>query len=117
MWRACRLVVDTGMHALGWTRQQAIDFMAANTPSTALNIRNEIDRYISMPAQALAYKMGELKIRQLRRQAQEALGERFDVRRFHDAVLLDGSLPLDLLEAKIEAWIEEEALGSHSSPG
>ena len=107
MWRACRLVVDTGMHALGWTRQQAIDFMAANTPSTALNIRNEIDRYISMPAQALAYKMGELKIRELRRLAQQHLGAGFDVRTFHDVVLRQGSIPLDVLEVEVKAWLGE----------
>ncbi len=105
MWRACRLVVDTGMHALGWSRQQAIDFMMEHTALTELNVRNEIDRYISYPGQALAYKMGELKIRELRRKAEAALGEGFDVRAFHDAVLLDGAVPLDVLEAKIEAWI------------
>ncbi|HSB89127.1 MAG TPA: DUF885 domain-containing protein [Anaerolineales bacterium] len=108
IWRACRLVVDTGMHALGWTRQQAIDFMLANTPSTPLNIRNEIDRYIGSPAQALAYKMGELKIRELRRRAQERLGGRFDVRVFHEVVLRQGSIPLDVLEAEVEAWLKEQ---------
>ncbi|MBM3133882.1 MAG: DUF885 domain-containing protein, partial [Chloroflexi bacterium] len=105
MWRACRLVVDTGMHALGWTRQQAIDFMAENTSSTLLNIANEIDRYIAWPGQALAYKIGELKIRQLRALAEEQLGPRFDRRAFHDVVLLGGALPLDVLESSVRQWI------------
>lgn len=108
MWRACRLVVDTGIHALGWSRQQAIDFVIEHTALSELNVRNEIDRYISYPGQALAYKLGELKIRELRRRAELALADRFDVRAFHDAVLLDGALPLDVLEAKIERWIEEK---------
>jgi uncharacterized protein (DUF885 family) len=107
MWRACRLVVDTGMHALGWSREQAIAFMLENTALTELNVRNEIDRYITEPGQALAYKVGELKIRELRRRAEERLGGGFDLRAFHDAVLLDGAIPLDALEAKIEAWIED----------
>ncbi len=107
IWRACRLVVDTGMHALGWTRERAIEYMLANTPSTALNVRNEIDRYISMPGQALAYKMGELKIRALRRTAQEQLGSAFDVRAFHEVVLRQGSIPLDVLEAEVRAWLKE----------
>lgn len=108
MWRACRLVVDTGMHAFGWSREQAIAFMMENTALTELNVRNEIDRYLSWPGQALAYKMGELKIRDLRRRAEQRLAERFDLRAFHDAVLLDGAVPLDVLEAKIESWIEEQ---------
>jgi len=107
MWRACRLVVDTGMHALGWSRDQAIAFLMENTALTELNVRNEVDRYITWPGQALAYKMGELKIRQLRPRAEERLGNAFDVRAFHDAVLLDGAIPLDVLETKIEAWIEQ----------
>lgn len=107
MWRACRLVVDTGLHALGWTRQQAIDFMAENTSSTLPKIANEVNRYIAWPGQALAYKLGELKIRELRRQAQTALGARFDLRRFPDVLLRCGAVPLGVLEGQVQAWIEE----------
>jgi uncharacterized protein (DUF885 family) len=105
MWRACRLVVDTGMHALGWTRQQAIDFMTDHTASTALSIANEVDRYIAWPGQALAYKTGELKIRELRSLAERELGTAFDVREFHDVVLREGALPLSALETIIKNWI------------
>jgi uncharacterized protein (DUF885 family) len=108
MWRACRLVVDTGMHALGWTRQQAIDYMAENSALTLLNITNEVDRYIAWPGQALAYKLGEIKIRQLRQSAEQELGGRFDVRKFHDAVLGNGAVPLDVLSDMIQAWIKKE---------
>lgn len=105
MWRACRLVVDTGMHYLGWTRKEAIDFMKENTALSMHNIVAEVDRYISWPGQALAYKMGELKIRELRNRAKETLGDRFDVRGFHDAVLRSGAVPLDVLERNIENYI------------
>ena len=107
MWRACRLVVDTGIHALGWTRQQAIDFMADNSALTLLNITNEVDRYISWPGQALAYKIGELKVRELRERAERELGAAFDVRAFHDVLLANGALPLDVLEATVEDWLAE----------
>jgi uncharacterized protein (DUF885 family) len=106
MWRACRLVVDTGMHYLGWTRNQAIQFMADNTALTLHNIEAEVDRYISWPGQATAYKMGELKIRALRKLAEEKLGPKFDVRQFHDAVLADGAVPLDVLEENVHAYIQ-----------
>ena len=109
MWRALRLVVDPGLHYLGWTRQRAIDFMAANSALTIHNITTEVDRYISWPGQAVAYKTGELKIRELRAWAQETLGDSFDVREFHDVVLLSGAVPLDLLEANVRAWVSGEA--------
>jgi uncharacterized protein (DUF885 family) len=105
MWRAVRLVVDTGMHSLGWTRQQAIDLMKENTAKTENDIVVEIDRYIVWPGQALAYKLGELKIKELRAKARRELGDQFDIRRFHNAVLDDGPLPLGLLEKRIDLWI------------
>ena len=108
MWRATRLVVDTGMHALCWTRQQAIDYMAEHTALSLLNITNEVDRYIGWPGQALAYKMGEIKVRELRERSESELGDDFDIRGFHRILLEDGGVPLDLLEAKVEAWIAEQ---------
>ena len=105
MWRACRLVIDTGLHAKGWTRQQALDYLADNTALSLHNVQTEVDRYIAWPGQAVAYKMGELKIWELRARAETALGEDFDIRDFHDAVLTSGGLPLNLLEARIDAYI------------
>ncbi|HBN90809.1 MAG TPA: DUF885 domain-containing protein [Rheinheimera sp.] len=107
-WRACRLVVDTGMHALGWSRQQAIDYLAANTALTMVEVEAQIDRYITWPAQALSYKIGEIKIRQLRTQAEQQLGDKFDIRAFHDQMLKNGSLPLDLLEQLTLEWINTQ---------
>lgn len=108
MWRACRLVVDTGIHAKGWIKEQAVAFMTDNSALSAANIDAEVNRYITWPGQALAYKLGELKIRELRSRAEKELGPRFDLRRFHDAVLGQGAVPLDVLEAQIDAWIVSE---------
>jgi uncharacterized protein (DUF885 family) len=105
MWRANRLVVDTGVHAMGWTRQQAIDYMAANTALSEHEIRTEVDRYISWPGQALSYMLGAIRIRELRASAERELGPRFDLRAFHDTVLETGSVPLPLLSAHVQAWI------------
>jgi len=107
MWRAVRLVVDTGLHAKGWSRDQAIAYFKDNAAKTELDIVNEIDRYIGDPGQALAYKVGQLKISELRTRAQHALGSRFDLRDFDDAVLAVGSVPLTALEARIDRWIAE----------
>ena len=108
MWRAVRLVVDTGMHYKGWTRRQAIDFFKANAAKTEQDIVNEIDRYISWPGQALAYKVGQLKMLELRRNAEQALGDDFDVRAFHDALLGGGALPLEILETRMNRWLTEQ---------
>jgi uncharacterized protein (DUF885 family) len=108
MWRACRLVVDTGMHTMGWTRQQAIDYLAGNTALSMHNVTTEVDRYISWPAQALSYKLGEITIKRLRKQAEQQLGEKFDVRAFHDAVLENGSLPLSALEQQVNLFIKKQ---------
>ena len=106
MWRALRLVVDTGMHAMDWTRQEAIDYMAENSALSLHNIRSEVNRYIFWPGQALAYKMGEIKIRELREMAEEELGRDFDLREFHDVVLTSGAVPLEVLENNVLNWIE-----------
>lgn len=107
MWRAVRLVVDTGMHHQHWTREHAIDFFAENTAKTMLDIENEIDRYISWPGQALAYKIGELKIKELRQRSEQELGENFDIRDFHDVVLRNGAVTLDILDDQVTEWIEQ----------
>jgi len=104
-WRACRLIVDTGMHAFGWSRQQAVDFMLANTAVSESKVNSEIDRYITWPAQALSYKIGELIIRELRAKAEAELGSSFDIRRFHDRVVGSGSLPIAVLEEIVADWI------------
>ncbi len=110
MWRAVRLVVDTGMHSEGWPRQQAIDFFKANAPKSELDITNEIDRYIAWPGQALAYKVGQLKILELRDAAQQALGSAFDIREFHDLVLSTGAVPLSVLDHTVRDWIAAKTL-------
>ena len=107
MWRALRLVVDTGIHAFGWTRQRAIDYMLQNSALTQKNVENEVDRYIAWPGQAVAYKTGELRIRALRARAEKKLGEQFDIRSFHDAVLEVGAIPLSVLEKRVNDWIAE----------
>jgi uncharacterized protein (DUF885 family) len=109
MWRAIRLVIDTGIHTMGWTREQAIDYFKANAAKTEHDITVEVDRYIVWPGQALAYKIGELKIKELRAYATTTLGSRFDVRAFHDQVLGAGAVPLDALEARIRAWVAAQA--------
>jgi uncharacterized protein (DUF885 family) len=105
MWRAVRLVLDTGIHTMGWTREQAIAFFKANAAKTEHDITVEVDRYIVWPGQALAYKIGELKLKELRAYAAAQLGDKFDVRAFHDQVLGAGALPLDILEGRIRAWV------------
>ena len=109
MWRACRLVVDTGMHIKGWSRQKALDYMLENTALSEHNVTTEIDRYISWPAQALSYKIGEIEIKKLRVEAEQALADKFDLRAFHDAVLEHGSIPLSVLRENIELFIQEQA--------
>ena len=109
MWRACRLVVDTGIHAFGWKREEAVNFMANNTALSLHEVNTEVDRYISWPGQALAYKIGELKIRELRQKAQEKLGSRFDIREFHEIILEKGTVTLGILEDRINKYI-----GSHN---
>ncbi|MCA9795891.1 MAG: DUF885 domain-containing protein, partial [Candidatus Eremiobacteraeota bacterium] len=109
MWRAVRLVLDTGIHAKGWTRQQAIDFFLENTAKSKLDIVNEVDRYIAWPGQALAYKIGQLKIRELRTQAEKELGPQFDLRAFHDVVLGQGAVSLRVLQQQVDAWVLRQA--------
>ena len=107
MWRAVRLVVDTGLHSMGWTRDQAIEFFRANAAKTDQDIIVEIDRYIVWPGQSLGYKMGQLKIRELRTKAEQQLGARFNVRGFHDVVLGQGAVPLDVLERQVGEWVSK----------
>lgn len=115
LWRCCRLVVDTGIHALGWTRQQAIDYMAANTSLPIGQIENEVDRYAEWPAQALGYKIGALRLMEIREKAEARLGELFDLKAFHDEVLVNGPLPIPLLETTIDTWCD--AVASNKSGG
>ena len=104
-WRACRLVVDTGIHHLGWSRERAIAFMLANSPLQRNNILNEVDRYVGWPGQALGYMIGQLEIQRLRAEAEAALGEHFDLADWHDAVLQGGALPLPVLAATLDRWV------------
>ena len=108
MWRACRLVVDTGVHAKGWTRQQMIDYMAKNTALSIHEVTTETDRYISWPGQALSYKIGEIKIRELRKKAETALGEKFDIREFHEVILEEGTVTLSIMEKRINSYIHKK---------
>lgn len=111
MWRACRLVIDTGLHAKGWTRDQAVAYLASHTALSLHNVNTEVDRYIAWPGQALAYKMGELTIWELRKKAERELGDQFDIRAFHDAVLTGGGLPLEILRAQIDSYIADAKAG------
>ena len=114
MWRACRLVVDPGMHAFGWSRDSAVQYMTENTALSLHEINTEIDRYIGWPGQAVSYKIGELKIRELRQLAEEMLGDQFDLRDFHDTVLENGSIPLFVLEQVVRDWIAAETTKGQS---
>jgi uncharacterized protein (DUF885 family) len=105
MWRACRLVIDTGMHVMGWSRDQAVACLRDNTGLSDRSVQNEVDRYIGWPGQALGYKIGEIRIRQLRAKAEAALGPKFDLRDFHDEILKNGPLPLDILSQQVDDWI------------
>jgi uncharacterized protein (DUF885 family) len=106
-WRASRLVVDTGMHAMGWSRQQAIDYMMQNTVLAQNNVENEVDRYLGDPGQALAYKVGQLEILALRDEAKQRLGDKFDLKAFHEVVLRNGAIALPVLREQVEAWITQ----------
>jgi uncharacterized protein (DUF885 family) len=105
MWRACRLVMDTGMHAMGWSRERASACLRENSALAEAEIDFELDRYIAWPGQALAYKIGQLRISALRREAETRLGARFDIRAFHDTLLATGAVPLDVMEPRMRAWI------------
>ena len=108
MWRAIRLVVDTGMHAKGWTEQQAIDYFRNNSSVPDAAIQSEVRRYLVNPGQATAYKIGMIRIQQLRKKAETELGDRFDIKGFHDTVLTSGSVPLEILEKNVDAWIASQ---------
>jgi len=108
LWRAIRLVVDTGLHSKGWTRERVLEYMEANSAAAEARRVSETERYMAIPGQALAYKIGQIKISELRARAEQTLGPKFDVRRFHTAVLGDGALPLDVLEDKIDRWIASQ---------
>lgn len=112
LWRAVRLVVDTGIHEKGWSRQEVLDFMYANSAVNEARAIAEAERYMAIPGQALSYKIGQLKIQDLRDRAQASMGENFDIRDFHAAVLESGALPLDVLEAEVERWIDESPTGA-----
>jgi uncharacterized protein (DUF885 family) len=116
MWRACRLVIDTGIHHDGWTRAQAIAYLADHTALSTHEVETEVDRYISWPAQALSYKLGEMTIVRLRHEAEQALGPRFDLRKFHDVVLSQGSVPLPVLERQVRAWVAETRAAKSADP-
>ena len=107
MWRACRLVVDPGMHYFGWTRDEAVAFMTENTALSLREVNSEVDRYIGWPGQAVSYKMGELKIRQLRSEAEAALGARFDLAKFHNVVLRNGAVTMSLLTEEVGRWVAD----------
>ena len=108
MWRACRLVVDTGIHVKNWTREQAVAYLKSNTALSVHEVNTEIDRYISWPGQALSYKIGELKIRELRKKAEDALGTNFDIREFHEIILEEGTVTLPILEKRIISYIDRK---------
>ena len=108
LWRAIRLVVDTGFHSKGWTREQVIKYMLENSATSETDAVSEAERYMAIPGQALAYKTGQLKITELRARAEAALGPKFDIRAFHDEILKDGSVPLDVLDAKVDRWVNSQ---------
>ena len=115
MWRAIRLVIDTGVHEKHWSREQMVEYFHRYTAMDEPNVQSEVDRYIAWPGQALAYKLGQLKILELRQYAKEQLGDKFDIRAFHDEVLGDGALPLDVLDQRIRDWVAREKLPSPKS--
>ena len=115
IWRAIRLVVDTGIHSMGWSRQQAIDYFTENSAKTQHDIEVEVDRYIVWPGQALGYKLGQLKFKELRDYAGKELGDRFNLRAFHDEVLGQGGLPLDILDARVRAWVGAQKAAARES--